>query len=230
MKKTVKLVAVIAVVALLVSSPVLILLLGLFGTAMLWLIFPILGYLPILTVLLLTFVGVGAITAWALYKRDLKPVLLPCLVLVLPALAVIILIALSPPAKFLFNSFFFLPFLIIMLALFIGLGTIVVSQSYKQNLGQVLKLITLTLAALVLSVFLWMILYLGPMWVALYFMPYWVVLGSIPRVFTFLIAGLIVAYLYWPGKKRGLFPTVLGPIFLLELLSFLTINLIILLK
>lgn len=213
---------------LLMFSPVLILLLGLFGTAMLWLIFPVLGYLPVLAVLLLTFVGVGAIMAWAIYKKDLKRVFPLSLILVLPALTATILIMLSPPVEFLFNTFFFLPFLIIMLSLFTGLGVIVVGPSYRQDLRQVLKLITFTLAALVFSTFLWMILYLGPMWVALYFMPYWVVLGSIPRIFTFLIAGLIVAYLYCPNKERGLFLTILGPVLLLELLSFLTINLIIL--
>ncbi len=222
------LVAIIAGVVLFVSSPVLILLLGLFGTAMLWLLFPILGYLPILVVLFLTFAGLGAIIIWALYKRDLKPVLLLCLVLMLPALAATILIMFSPPTEFFFNSFFFLPFLVILISIFIGLGAIVISPYYKQGLRQVSKLIMFTLGALVLSTFLWMILYLGPMWMALYLMPDWVVFSLMPRVLTFLIAGLIVFYLYWPGKKRGLFLTVLGPIILLELLSFLTINLIIL--
>ena len=221
------LIAVIAGVVLFVSSPLLIILLGLFGTAMLWLLFPILGYLPILTVLLLTFVGLGTIMVWAIYKKDLKPVLLPCLVLILPVLAATILIMFSPHVKFLLNYFFFLPFLIIMLSIFTGLGAIVINPSYRQDLRRVLKLIVITLGAMALSTFLWLGLYLGPMWAALYLMPYWVLFSSIPRIFTFLIAGLIVTYLYWPNKKRGLFLTILGSVFLLELLSFLTINLII---
>ena len=133
--------------------------------------------------------------AWAIYKKDLKRVLLPLLILVLLPLTATILIVFSPITEFLFNFFFFLPFLVILLSVFTGLGAMVVSESYRQDVGLALKLIGFTLAAILFSAFLWLFIYLGPLWAALYFMPYWVLFSSIPRIITFLVAGLIVFYL-----------------------------------
>lgn len=79
---------------------------------------------------------------------------------------------------------------------------------------RMLKFIMCILGAIMLSV---------PIWFALLLLG-----GEHPRILAFLIASLAVAYLYWPGKKHGLFLEVLGPVLLLELLLLLTINLIIL--
>lgn len=235
LKKILTFVAIIAGVAFLMFAQKLVMILSLFGTAGLFLSFPILGHLPILTVLILTFAGFGAITAWAIYKRNLKQVLFPGSILILTPLVAIILIVFSPLSEFLFNTFFFLPFLSIMLSVMVGVGAIMLNPPYRQNVESVFKLIGFTLAAILFSAFLWLLIYLGPMWIGLSLMPnwinymtFWTGMYLMPRIITLLIAGFILTYLYWPGKKRGLFLTVLGPVFLLELLLFLTINLIVL--
>lgn len=95
--------------------------------------------------------------------------------------------------------------------IFAGLGAIMICALFRRSLAKrVLKLIGFTFGAIALSTFLWSALYL------------------MSRILTFFIAGLVVAYLYWPGKKRGLFLGVLGPVLALELVLPLTINLIIL--
>lgn len=103
----------------------------------------------------------------------------------------------------------FLPISAVLLSIFVGLGAIIVCASFRRDLKRVLKLIKFTFGAIVLSSFLW------------------VALCGLPRILTFLVAGLVVAYLYWPGKKRGLFLGVLEPVLALELALLLTINLMI---
>lgn len=93
--------------------------------------------------------------------------------------------------------------------IFAGLVTIMVWAFRRRALKRVLKLIGFTLGAIALSTLLWSALCL------------------MPRILMFLVAGLVVAYLYWPGKKRGLFLGVLGPVLALELAVLLTINLMI---
>jgi len=191
--------------------------LGMLLTALLTLFFSILAVLPISAVLLLTFAGVGAMTVWAFYKRDLERALFPCLALVLPALVAAILMVFFPALEWYFNYLLLLPLSSIMLSTFAGLGAIVVSPSCRQDVGRVLKLTTFIFGAIVLSIFFQLALLF--LWVlALRFIPNG----------TDLVTGLVIAYLYWPGKKRGLFLRVLGPVLALELALFLTINLIIL--
>jgi len=186
-------------------------------TALLTLFFSILAVLPISTVLLLTFIGSGAIIIWAFYKRDLKRVLFPCLALVLPALVVTILMVFFPTLEWYFNYLLLLPLSAVFLSTFAGIGAIVVSPSYRQDINQVLKLIAFTFGAIVLSIFFQLALLL--LWaLGLRFIPNG----------TNLVTGLAIAYLYWPGKKRGLFLRALGAVLALELALLLTINLIIL--
>lgn len=194
-----------------------VMMLGVLLTALLTIFFSILAVLPISAVLLLTFVGVGAITIWAFYKRDLKRALFPCLALVLPALAAAILMVFFPTLEWYFNYLLLLPFSAIMLSIFPGIGAILICPSYRQDLSRVFKLITITFGAIVLSIFFQLALLF--LWVlALRFIPNG----------TDLVTGLVIAYLYWPGKKRGLFLKVLGAVLALELALFLTIRLIIL--
>jgi len=185
-----------------------------FPPVMLEVLFPILVFLPVSAILLLISVGLGVITVWAFRKGDLKPVLFPWSALALLAFAAAISIVFFPTLEMTFTSVWLLPgeFLLsiwflpgaFLLSIFTGLGAIVVSPFYKQDVRQVLKLIKST------STFLWTGLYV------------------MPRLLMFLVAGLIVAFLYWFGKKRGLFLRVLGPVLALELALLLTINLIIL--
>ena len=191
-----------------------------FPPVMLEVLFPILVFLPVPAILLLISAGLGAITVWAFRRGDLKQVPFTWSAIALLAFAVGISMVVFPTLKVLFTSVWLLPgeFLLsiwflpgaFLLSIFTGLGAIVVSPSYRQDARQVLKLIKFTFGAIVLSTFLWTGLYV------------------LPRIFTFLVAGLIVVCLYWLGKKSGLFLKVLGPVFALEIALLLTINLIIL--
>jgi hypothetical protein len=209
--------AIIAAIAFFVRVPMAAMIIGMFLTALLTLFFPVLSLLPISTVLSLTFAGFVAIAVWAFYKQNLKPVLFPGSVLVLPALVAAILMVFSPTLEWYFTYYLLLPLSAIMLSIFVGLGSIVVSPSYRQDLSRVLKLITFTFGAIVLSIFFQLALLF--LWaLALRFIP-----GG-----TELVTGLVIAYLYWHGEKRGLFLRIFGPVLALELALFLTINLIIL--
>jgi len=75
---------------------------------------------------------------------------------------------------------------------------------------KILKFIVCILGAIILSVFIWAILYL------------------LPKILMFFVVSLIVVYLYWTGKKHGLFLKIFSSVLLLELLLLLTISLIIL--
>ena len=191
-----------------------------FPPVILEVLFPILVFLPVPAILLLISVGLGAIVVWAFRKGDLKRILSTWSVLVLLAFAAGISMVFFPALEDFFTvvqlmpgesllSIWFLPGAFL-LSIFTGLGAMVINSSYRQDLGQVLKLIKFTFKAIVISTFLWTGLYV------------------MPRILMFLVAGLILAYLYWPGKKRGLLPEVLGPVLALELALLLTINLIIL--
>lgn len=199
-KRIVVLGAIIVATAFCVLAPLAATVLLMFGAAMLTVFFPILAFLPISAVLLSIFAGLGAIMVWAFRRRDLKRVLSPWSALVLLAFAAAIL-----------TVFFtiLLPVSAFLLSIFVGLGAIIVCASFRRDLKRVLKLIKFTFGAIVLSSFLW------------------VALCGLPRILTFLVAGLVVAYLYWPGKKRGLFLGVLEPVLALELALLLTINLMI---
>lgn len=191
--------------------------LGMFLTALLTLFFSILALLPISTVFLLTFIGFGAIVAWAFYKRDLKLVLFPGLLLILPTLVAAILMVFSPTLEWHFTYYLLLPLSAIMLSIFVGLGAIVVSPSSRRDVRQVLKVIAFTFGAIVLSIFFQLALFF--LWaLALRFIPSG----------TELVTGLVITYLYWPGKERGFFLRVFGAVLALELAMLLTINLIIL--
>jgi len=92
-----------------------------------------------------------------------------------------------------------------------GLGAIIVYAFFGRDFTKrILKFIVWTLGAIILSAFIWSALYI------------------LPRILMFFVAFLIIVCLYWPGKKRGLFLGVLGPVLALELTLLLTINLIIL--
>ncbi len=211
---------IIAVIAFCVYVARGILVLLVFPPAILEILFPILVFLPIPAILLLISAGLGAIMVWAFHKGDLKQVLFPYSILALLAFTVAISLILFPSLKVFFTSLWLLPgehllsiwFLpgAFLLSIFTGLGAMVINSSYRQDLGQVLKLIKFTFGAIVISTFLWTGLY------------------AMPRILTFLVAGLILVYLYWPNKKRGLLPKILGPVLALELALLLTINLIIL--
>ncbi len=191
-----------------------------FPPVILEVLFPILVFLPVPAILLLISAGLGAIVVWAFCRGDLKRVLSTWSAIALLAFAAGISMVFSPTLKVIFTSVWLLPgeFLLsiwflpgaFLLSIFTGVGAIVISPSYRQDLRQVLKLIKFTFGAIVLSTFLWTGLY------------------AIPRILTFLVAGLILVYLYWFGKKRGLLLRILGPVFALELALLLTINLIIL--
>ena len=200
-----------------------------FAPAMLTVFFPVLAFLPISAVLLLTFVGLGAIAIWAFYKRDLRRVLLLCSVLALPTFAAAISMMFFPTFAGIFTFALLLPILVVLLSVFAGLGAIVVWAPLRKDLGRVLKLIKFTFGAIVLSSALWVALCASSfLWVSYQSLLPWLASLRLPlRILTFLIPGLIVAYLYWPGKKRGLFFGVLGPVLALELALLLTINLII---
>ncbi len=206
-KKIVVLGAIIVATAFCVLAPLAATVLLMFGAAMLTVFFPILAFLPISAVLLSIFAGLGAIMVWAFRRRDLKRVLSPWSALVLIAFAAAILTALFPILTVFFTIL--LPVSAFLLSIFVGLGAIIVCASFRRDLKRVLKLIKFTFGAIVLSSFLW------------------VALCGLPRILTFLVAGLVVAYLYWPGKKRGLFLGVLEPVLALELALLLTINLMI---
>ena len=190
-----------------------------FPPVILEVLFPILVFLPVPAILLLISVGLGIITVWAFCKGDLKRILSTWSVLALLAFAAGISMVFSPTLKAIFTSARFLPgesllsiwFLpgAFLLSIFTGFGAIAISPSYRQDLRQVLKLIKFTFGAIVVSTFLWTGLYV------------------MPRILMFLVAGLILVYLYWFGKRSGLFLKVLGPVFALELALLLTINLII---
>jgi len=231
-KRIVRLAAVIAAIALFVLTfgiAILLLMFGtdmirqvfpvvmllMLGTAFITLLLPVLVILPVSSVLLLTFVGFGALTAWAFYKRDLKPVLFPGSFLVLPALLAAILIVFFSSLKFYFNIFAFFPISALMLSIFVGLGAIVISASYRQDLKRVLKLIRFTFGAIVLSIFF----LLGVFVVN--------VLLALPFDFPPLAAGLVVVYLYWPGRKHGLFLRAFGAVLALELALLLTMKLVV---
>lgn len=207
-KKIVRLVAIVAVIiaatALFIRVPTVAIMLAGFLTALFTMFFPVITLLPVSTVLLLTFIGFGIITAWALYKRDLKPALFPGSLLVLPALATAILMVFSPTLEWYFTFQLFMPLSAIMLSIFVGLGAVVVSSSYRQDVRQVLKLISFTFGAIVLSMFFQLALFF--LW-ALQLNPH----------LTTLVTVLVIAYLYWPGKERGFFLRVLGAVLVLEL-------------
>ena len=74
---------------------------------------------------------------------------------------------------------------------------------------KILKFVMCILGGIVLSLSFWFALFI-----------------FLPLPITFIIAPLILIYLYWP-KERWLFSKILGPILLLEFLLFLTISLII---
>ncbi len=186
------------------------------GRAIIPLLFPVLMLFPISTILLLTFIGFGVLAAWALYKRELKRVFFPGLVLVLPSLAATIFMAFYPILNFYFDLLAFFPLSAIMLSIFAGLGAIVISPSYRQDFRRILKLIGFTFGAIILSTILWVFLYLIPPLLTLPF----------PRIFTFIAAGLIVVGLCWLSKKCGLFLRVFIGVMVLELALFLTINLV----
>lgn len=209
MKKIVILIAIMVAIALFVCVPKAAITLGGFLTALFTMLFPIMTILPVSTVLSLTFVGFGVIVVWAIYKRDLKPVLFPGSLLVLPALTAAISMVFSPTLEWYFTFQLLLPLSAIMLSIFVGLGAIVVSPSYRQDIRQVLKLITFTFGAVVLSIFFQLALFF--LW-ALQLMPH----------ITDLVTVLAIAYLYWPGKKRGLFLRVLGAVLVLELAFLVT--------
>ena len=211
----VTIIVVIAAITLFVRVPMAAMVLGLFSTALLTLFFSVLALLPISTVLLLTFIGFGAITIWAIYKRDLKPVLFPGSLLVLPPLIAAILIIFSPTLEWHLTYYLLLPLSAIMLSIFVGLGAIVISPSCRQDLKQVFKLIGVTFGALVLSMLFQLVLFF--LWaLALRFVPFG----------TNLVTVFVIAYLYWPGKKRGLFLKVFGAVLALELALLLTVGLI----
>ena len=212
-KKIVILGTIVAATAFFILVPQAAIIFGGFSTALLGMFFPIVTFLPVSTILLLTFLGFGAITAWAGYKRDLKPVLFPGSLLVLPALIAAILMVFSPTFEWHFTFTLLLPLSAIMLSIFVGLAAIVASASYRQDVGQVLKLITSTLAAIVVSIFFQLVMFF--LWaLALRFVPFG----------TEFITGLVIVYLYWPGKKRGLFWRVFGAVLVLELALLLTIG------
>ena len=191
-----------------------------FPPVILEILFPILVFLPIPAILLLISAGLGAITVWAFKRGGLKRIPPTWSALALLAFTAGISMVFFPTLKVIFTSVWLLPgeFLLsiwflpgaFLLSIFTGLAAIAISPSYKQDARKVLKLIRFTFGAIVLSTFLWTGLY------------------TLPRILTFLIAGLIVFCLYWPSKKRGLFLKVLGPVLVLELALLLTINLIIL--
>ena len=214
-KRIMILVAIIAAIAFIVQVPMAAITLGMLSTALLTTFFSILALLPVSAVFILTFVGFGAIVVWAFHKRELKTVLFPGSLLLLPALVAAILMVFFPRTEWYFTYHLLLPLSAIMLSIFVGLGAIVVSPSYRKDLRQVLKLITFTSGAIVFSIFFQFALFL--LW-ALQLMP------NITDIVTI----LVIAYLYWPGKKRGLFSEILGPILVLEMALILTISLIIL--
>ena len=214
-KKIVILGAIVAATAFFVLVPKAAIIFGGFSTALLGMIFPIITFLPISTVLLLTFVGYGTITVWAAYKRDLKPMLFPGSLLVLPALVAAILMVFTPTFEWHFTFTLLLPLSAVMLSIFVGLAAIVASPSCRQDIRKVLKLIRFTFAAIVLSIFFQLVMFF--LWaLALRFIP-----GG-----TELITGLVIVYLYWPGKKRGLFLKVFGAVLALELALLLTMGII----
>lgn len=208
---------VIAFCAYVLRGPMVLLM---FPPVILEVLFPILVFLPVPAILLLISAGLGAITVWAFRRGDLKQVLSTWSALALLAFTAGISMVFFPTLKVIFTSVWLLPgeFVLsiwflpgtFLLSIFTGLGAIVISSSYRQDLRQVLKLIKFTFGAIVLSTFFWTGLYV------------------LPRILTFLVAGLILVYLYWPSKKRGFFLRVLGPVLALELALLLTINLIIL--
>jgi hypothetical protein len=212
-KKIIILGTIVAATAFFILVPQAAIIFGGFSTALLGMFFPIVTLLPVSTILLLTFLGFGAITAWAAYKRDLKPVLFPGSLLLLPALIAAILMAFAPTFEWHFAFTLLLPLSAVMLSIFVGLAAIVASPSYRQDMGQVLKLITSTLAAIMVSIFFQLALFF--LW-ALDLMPH----------LTTLVTILVIICLYWPGKKRGLFLRVFGAVLALELALLLTINLI----
>lgn len=217
-KKNIVILAVITVVAaaaivLFVRVPMTALMLGMLSTALLTMFFTVLALLPISDIFFLTFVGFSLLAVWAFYKRDLKPVLFPGLALVLPVLAAAILMKFFPKLEWYFTYHLLLPFSAIMLSMFTGLGAIVMSSSCRQNVRQVLRLVVFTCGALILSIFFQFALLL--LW-ALQLMPY----------LTNIITISVIAFLYWPSPKRGLFPKVLGAVLVLESLLLLTLQLI----
>ncbi len=126
-----------------------------------------------------------------------------------PLVAVISILFAVALLTVLFPILVFLPVSAVLLSIFAGLGAIMVWAFRRRALKRVLKLIVFTFGAIALSALLL------------------TVLCALPRILTFLVAGLVVAYLYWPGKKRGLFLGVLEPVLALELALLLTINLMI---
>ncbi len=214
-KKIVILGAIVTAIAFFVLVPKAAIMFGGFSTALLGMFFPVVTILPISTVLFLTFAGFGAIMVWAIYKRDLKPVVFPGSLLVLPALVATILMVFSPTFEWHFTFTLLLPLSAVMLSIFVGLAAIMVSPSYRQDTRKVLKLIKFTFGAIVLSIFFQLVMLF--LWaLALRFVP-----GG-----TELITGLVIVYLYWPGKKRGLFWRVFGAVLVLELALLKTIGLI----
>ena len=73
------------------------------------------------------------------------------------------------------------------------------------------KFTGLIFVALVISVFFWLALWL---------------LSTITPFF-YLLAFLVIAFLYWPGRKHKMLFNILGPILVLELIIWLTLKLII---
>jgi len=214
-KKIVIIGSFVAATAFFILVPKAAILFGGFSTALLGIVFPIITLLPVSTILLLTFVGFGAIMVWAIYKRDLKPVIFPGSLLVLPSLIAAILMMFSPTFEWHFTFTLLLPLSAVMLSIFVGLAAIVVSPSYRQDIRKVLKLITFTFGAIVLSIFFQLVMFF--LWaLALRFIPSG----------TNLVTGLVIVYLYWPGKKRGLFWRVFGAVLALEFALFLTTGLI----
>lgn len=215
-KGIVILVAIIAAIAFFVRVPRAAIMVSGFLTAIFALVFTVTTLLPISDVLLLTFIGFGALTAWALYKRDLKPVLFPGSLLALPALVAGVSMMISPALEWYFGFLLFMPFSVIMLSLFVGLGAIVVSPSCRQDVSRVLRLIAYTFGAIVLSLLFQLLMLV--LWA--------LVLHLVPHG-TDIVTALVIAYLYWPGKKRGLLLEVLGPILALELALLLISGLIV---
>lgn len=214
-KKIVIIVSFMVATAFFVLVPKAAITFGGFSTALVGIVFPVITFLPVSTILFLTFLGFGAITVWAAYKRNLKPVLFPGSLLVLPALAATILMVFVPTFEWHFTFTLLLPLSAVMLSMFVGLAAIVVSSPYRQDIRKVLKLITFTFGAIMLSIFFQLVLFF--LWaLALRFVPFG----------TEFITGLVVVYLYWPGKKWGLFWRVFGAVLVLELALLLTTGLI----
>ena len=130
------------------------------GRVMIALVFPILTTLSISNVLLFTLFGFGILSAWAYYKLEYKKILFPGLFLVLPALIVFILKLAYPILDFYFELLAFYPLSSLMLSIFAGLGAILISKTYREDFGKVMKFVWLVFLAIIITTLLWILLYL----------------------------------------------------------------------